>query len=187
MPRVGIGPKKILAKMACDNLAKKNADGIFRLDQGNIDQLWKLPVGRMFGVGSRMKRHLNGMGIFTIGGLAKFPVELLKKSWGINGRSYGRQPMVSTIRQSQSRRIINKKQLAFMTLPKDYTKIENIKIVLLELCTEVARRCRKKGYMGVTVSCGIRGADFDHPTGFHRQVTLSVPSNYDLDIFNAGL
>jgi len=185
--RVGIGPNKILAKMACDNFAKKNRGGIFRLDQSNLDQLWKLPVEKMFGVGNRMKRNLNGMGIFTIGGLAKFPVELLKKRWGINGEvlwqtANGIDYSPVTVKTHNQQKAIGH----HMTLPRDYTKIVDIKIVLLELCTEVARRCRKKGYMGVTVSCGVRGADFDHPTGFNRQVTLSVPTNYDLDIFNAA-
>lgn len=40
--------------------------------------------------------------------------------------------------------------------------------------------------MGSTVSCGVRGADFDYPTGFHRQISLVSPTNFDLDIFNAA-
>lgn len=185
--RVGIGPNKILAKMACDNFAKKNADGIFRLDQSNIEKLWQLPVGKMFGVGSRMKKHLNGMGISTIGGLAKFPLERLKKRWGINGEvlwqtANGIDYSPVTVTTYNRQKAIGH----HMTLPRDYSELNEIKIVLLELCTEVARRCRKKGYMGVTVSCGVRGADFDFPTGFHRQVTLPVPTNYDLDIFSAA-
>jgi len=185
--RVGIGSNKILAKMACDNFAKKNKEGIFRLDQNNIDQLWKLPVEKMFGVGKRMKRNLNGMGIFTIGGLAKFPVELLKKRWGINGEvlwqtANGIDYSPVTVKTHNQQKAVGH----HMTLPRDYMDLDEIKVVLLELCTEVARRCRKKGYMGTTISCGVRGADFDFPTGFNRQVTLSVPTNYDLDIFNAA-
>ncbi|MFS0643829.1 DNA polymerase IV [Siminovitchia sp. 179-K 8D1 HS] len=185
--RIGIGPNKILAKMACDNFAKKKRDGIFRLDHSNIDQLWKLPVGKMFGVGSRMKRNLNGMGISTIGGLAKFPVESLKKRWGINGEvlwqtANGIDYSPVTVKTHNQQKSVGH----HMTLPRDYMDLDEIKVVLLELCTEVARRCRKKGYMGVTISCGVRGADFDYPTGFNRQITLSVPTNYDLDIFNAA-
>ncbi|MCJ8008133.1 DNA polymerase IV [Lederbergia wuyishanensis] len=185
--RVGIGPNKILAKMACDNFAKKNKDGIFRLDESNIDQLWKMPIGNMFGVGSKMERHLRGMGIFTIGGLAKHPLPTLKKKWGINGEvlwqtANGIDYSPVTVKTHNQQKAVGH----HMTLPRDYKSLKEIKIVLLELCTEVARRCRKKGYMGVTVSFGVRGADFDFPTGFHRQVTLPLPTNYDLDIFNAA-
>ncbi|WP_144460273.1 DNA polymerase IV [Siminovitchia fortis] len=185
--RIGIGPNKVLAKMACDHFAKKNKVGIFRLDKDNIDQLWKLPIEKTLGVGEKMGRHLRGMGISTIGELAKFPVELLKKRWGINGEvlwqtANGIDYSPVTVKTHNQQKAVGH----HMTLPRDYTKIEDIKIVLLELCTEVARRCRKKGYMGVTVSCSVRGADFNCPTGFNRQVTLPVPTNYDLDIFHAA-
>lgn len=185
--RVGIGKNKILAKMACDNFAKKNKDGIFKLDDTNMDQLWKLPIGKMFGVGRRMERHLQGMGIFTIGQLAKLPVDLLKKRWGINGEVIWQTANgidyspVSTKTHDQQKAVGH-----HMTLPRDYSELEEIKIVLLELCTEVARRCRNKGYMGTTVSCGVRGADFTAPTGFHRQITLPIPTNFDMDIFKAA-
>lgn len=185
--RVGIGPNKILAKMACDNFSKKNKYGIFRLDQNNIEELWKLPVGNMFGVGSKMRKHLNSMGIRTIGGLAKFPVDLLKKRWGVNGEvlwqtANGIDYSRVTVKTHNEQKAVGH----HMTLPRDYTNLDEIKVVLLELCTEVARRCRLKGYMGTTISCGVRGANFDYPTGFHRQTTLPFATNYDLDIFNAA-
>ncbi len=130
--RVGIGPNKILAKMACDNFAKKNKDGIFRLDQNNIDKLWKLSVGKMFGVGSKMKRHLNGMGITTIGGLANFPVKLLRKRWGINGEVLWRSAngidySPVTVKTHDQQKAVGH----HMTLPRDYNDLDEIKVVLL--------------------------------------------------------
>lgn len=185
--RVGIGKNKILAKMACDNFAKKNKNGVFKLDKTTIDQLWKLPIGKMFGVGKRMERNLHGMGIFTIGQLAKFPLDVLKKRWGINGEvlwqtANGIDYSPVSLKTHQQQKAIGH----HMTLPRDYTELEEIKTVLLELCTEVAKRCRNKGYMGTTVSCGVRGASFTNPTGFHRQITLPVPTNFDMDIFKAA-
>lgn len=185
--RIGIGQNKILAKMACDNFAKKNENGIFKLDQTNIDELWKLPIGKMFGVGGRMQKHLQGLGIFTIGQLAHSPIEILKKRWGINGEvlwqtANGIDYSPVTIKTHDQQKAIGH----HMTLPRDYSELEEIKTVLLELCTEVARRCRVKGYMGTTVSCNVRGTDFDVPTGFNRQVALPIPTNFDLDIFKAA-
>ncbi|MDF1507516.1 DNA polymerase IV [Robertmurraya sp. DFI.2.37] len=185
--RIGIGKNKALAKMACDNFAKGNKKGIFKLDETNMEQLWKLPVNKMFGVGRRMEKNLQGMGIFTIGQLATFPVEILKKRWGINGEvlwqtANGIDPSPVTVKTHDQQKAVGH----HMTLPRDYSEIEEIKTVLLELSTEVARRCRNKGYMGTTVSCGVRGADFDAPTGFHRQMTLPIPTNFDMDIFTAA-
>jgi nucleotidyltransferase/DNA polymerase involved in DNA repair len=34
--RIGIGENKILAKMACDNFAKKNKNGIFTLAKNSL-------------------------------------------------------------------------------------------------------------------------------------------------------
>src|SRR5206468_8241194 len=54
--RCGIGPTKVLAKMATDNFAKKRPDGIFELNSKNIEkELWQLPVHQMFMVASRMR------------------------------------------------------------------------------------------------------------------------------------
>jgi len=183
--RIGIGKNKILAKLACDNFAKKNPEGIFELREDNLHMLWERPIGKMFGVGSRMEKHLQGMGIFKIGTLANFPLEILKKRWGINGEVLWQT--ANGIDYSPVKVTTHSKQKAIghhMTLPRDYETADEIKVVLLELSTEVARRCRAKGYLGTTITCSIRGADFDFPTGFHRQMTLAFPTNYDLDIFN---
>ncbi|TFB23906.1 DNA polymerase IV [Filobacillus milosensis] len=187
--RVGMGPNKILAKIACDNFAKKNDEGIFYLSQENMKQtMWKLPVGKMFGVGSRMERHFHRMGIQTIGDLANYPVHYLKKRWGINGEVLSNiangidySPVTTHTHNSQ------KAVGHHMTLPRDYETLEDIKIILLELSEEVAKRARSKNYRGHTVSLGVRGANFDHPTGFHRQIKLTSPTNYGMDLFQAAL
>ena len=183
--RVGIGPNKVLAKIACDNFAKKNENGLFQLDFDNIKrEMWPLPVGKMFGVGSRMNQHLQRMGIRTIGHLANFPLNILKKRWGINGQvlwqtANGIDYSPVTVKTHDQQKAIGH----HMTLPRDYDTFQDIKVVLLELSEEVARRSRLKHYMGNTVSVGVRGADFDFPTGFHRQMKLSSPTNFDMDIF----
>ncbi|MDU1847749.1 MAG: DNA polymerase IV [Niallia nealsonii] len=184
--RIGIGKNKILAKMACDNFAKKNRNGIYKIDESNMDKLWNLSIRNMFGVGRKMEDQLKGMGIFTIGQLAKTPIQLLKKRWGINGEVLWQT--ANGIDYSPVKATTHDTQKAIghhMTLPRDYSSISEIETVLLELCTEVARRCRVKGYMGSTVSVSIRGANFDFLTGFHRQISLPIPTNYDMDIFKA--
>ncbi len=53
--RVGIGPNKILAKMATGNFAKKKPAGIFELTHDNIEkELWPLPARQMFMVAGAM-------------------------------------------------------------------------------------------------------------------------------------
>lgn len=186
--RVGIGPNKILAKIACDNFAKKHPSGIFFLDENNLkEKMWPLPIGKMFGVGSRMEHHLERMGIQTIGDLANYPIHYLKKRWGINGEVLWR--IANGIDYSPVTTTTHDKQKAIghhMTLPRDYETLEEIKVILLELSEEVAKRARAKNYRGHTVSVGVRGANFDMPTGFHRQITLTSPTHFGMDIFHAA-
>lgn len=186
--RVGIARNKVLAKMACDNFAKKNRDGIFRLDASNMkENLWPLPVGAMHGVGSRMEKHFRRMGIQRIGQLANFPLRVLKKRWGVNGHllwltANGIDHSPVTPKTYDTQKAVGH----HMTLPRDYTREEEIKVVLLELSEEVARRARAKHYVGHTISVGIRGENFDEPSGFHRQIKLTGPTHFGMDIFKAS-
>lgn len=187
--RCGIGPNKVLAKMACDHFAKKNKTGIFELDHHHLKtHLWPLPVGRMFGVGSRMEQHLKRLGIYTIGALACFPLAVLKKRWGIGGQVLWET--ANGIDESPVLRESHAGQKAIghaMTLPRDYADFEHeIKVALLELCEEVCFRARTSGVMGACVSVGCQGADDAHPSGFHRQMTLAAPTNGTMDVYRAA-
>ena len=187
--RVGMGPNKILAKMACDNFAKKNADGLFWLDETNIkDTLWRLPIHKMFGVGTRMTEHFRRMGIRTIGHLAEFPLDRLRKRWGINGEvlwltANGKDTSPVKVQTHDTQKAIGH----HMTLPRDYKTLSDIRVILLELSEEVARRARAKNYQGKTLSVGARGIDFDHPTGFYRQTKLAFPTNFGTDLYKSSL
>jgi len=87
--RIGIGPTKILAKMAVDNFAKKLPAGLFRLGFDNIESdLWPLPVHRMFMVASRMTRHFHRMRLETIGDIARLELADFKRRMR---REMGRQ------------------------------------------------------------------------------------------------
>jgi len=187
--RIGIGPNKILAKMACDAFAKKNKTGIALLDHDSMrEKMWQLPVGKLFGVGSKMKSHFNRIGIQTIGQLATFPIEKLRRRWGINGQVLWQ--LANGLDDSPVLPGTHEHQKAIghrMTLPNDYKTAEDIKVILLELSEEVAHRARRQGYAGQTVSIGVSGADFKVRTGFHRQTRLATSTNYGMDIYHAVL
>lgn len=186
--RIGIGPNKVLAKMACDLFAKKNKQGIFELPMDQVaNHLWPLPVKNMFGVGTRMKKRLQKMGIQTIGDLANFPLPQLKKYFGINGHvlwmtANGHDLSPVTRNTFQTPKGIGHQ----MTLPYDYQTTTEIQTVLLELCEEVCRRSRQHHLAGKTVHVHCRSSDFTHSTGFNRQITLASASNQTMQIFRAA-
>ncbi|NMA90412.1 MAG: DNA polymerase IV [Amphibacillus sp.] len=176
--RIGIGPNKVLAKMACDNFAKKNRTGVAELNESNLESLlWPLPINALFGVGGRMRVHLTNMGLHTIGNLAQYPVKWLQKRWGINGEVLWR--LANGIDQSPVVPRTHQTQKAIghhMTLPRDYEAREDIYVVIKELSEEVARRVRKQNYLGLTVSLQVQSNRFKEKLGFNRQLTLREPT-----------
>ncbi|SLK16433.1 MULTISPECIES: DNA polymerase IV [unclassified Paenibacillus] len=182
--RAGIGENKIISKLCCDMIAKKVEGGVFHLKKDELHKhIGQKPIRDMWGIGSRMEKHLWKMGIRTIEDLAKTPLTKLRSKWGVNGEVIWRvangidSSPVSTDSYSVQKDIGNA-----MTLPRDYTEAWEIAVVIQDICTEVCRRTRKKGLMGSVVTMSLSGADFDHPTGFSRQVKLPDPTNITVDV-----
>ncbi len=77
---VGIGPNKLIAKMAAD-FQKPN--GLTLVKPEDVKAfLWGLPVGKLYGVGRKTEKKMLEMGIKTVGELARYPVEDLVKAFG---------------------------------------------------------------------------------------------------------
>ncbi len=92
-----------------------------------------------------MERNLNRMGISTVGQLAKYPLELLEKRFGILGNQLYYH--AHGIDLSEIGAPLLQGQIGYgksQILLRDYTKKEDIKTVLLEICEQVARRARTR-------------------------------------------
>lgn len=80
----GIAPNKLLAKIASD---WRKPDGQKEVRVGEIDEFMRdLPVGRLWGVGPKMKARLATFGIHTCGELRRLDkIELARRfgSWGL--------------------------------------------------------------------------------------------------------
>ncbi|CAG7652437.1 DNA polymerase IV [Paenibacillus solanacearum] len=196
--RIGISENKVLSKMACDNIAKKNDSGLCCTTREElITQLWTLPVKSMFMIGSRMMAHFNRRNIHTIGDLAHTPLADLKR---IMRQQMKRQ---SDIQAEVLWKIANgmddeaavdpslngvvQKAIGHqMTLPFDYWTMDDLRVILLELSDLVCRRARAKGRMGWVVAAGAQGADFNNPTGFYRQSKLSHATDITNHVYEAA-
>ena len=81
---LGVAPCKLVAKIASD-LEKPR--GLVVVEPGQIESfLSPLPVGKLWGVGSKTRQRLDGLGIHTIGQLAARDQEELK---GLFGKASG--------------------------------------------------------------------------------------------------
>jgi DNA polymerase-4 len=191
--RIGIAENKVLAKMACDNFAKKNDSGIYVQRREQVaDSLWRLPINKMFMIGSRMMAHLNRMGIHLIGDLARTQLpdfkRLMRSRFGKNADIHAEMcwRIANGIDDSPvtpDTHVGEKSIGHMMTLPRDYATRDEIGVILLELCELVSRRCRARSKMGRTLSVNCAGADYDRPTGFSRQMTMPFPSHVTNDVY----
>lgn len=179
---VGVGPNKLLAKMAAE---MEKPDGLTVLTKEDVpNRLWPLPVIRLFGVGPRISRHLKRMGIRTIGDLAKTDPGLLERRFGIIGRVLHLSARGIDSSPVDPRSLDKNRSIGHQfTLPKDYTEESEIRTVLRELAEEAAARARKAGCRGRTVSLTLRSFDLG---SIHRSLTLSEPTNIGGKVFEAA-
>lgn len=181
---VGVGPNKLLAKMAA---GMQKPDGLTLLDFPDVPvKMWPLPVRELFGVGSRLEKRLRSLNIHTIGELARYPLQVLQKRFGLvghvlhlsaNGIDYSPVDPHSLQRVNSIGHQI--------TLPKDYLGYSNISIVILELCEIVCRRVRLSGYAGGrTVRLTLKDAEF---LWLSRSRTMARPTAFTNEVYRVAV
>ncbi|MDD3653891.1 MAG: DNA polymerase IV [Desulfotomaculaceae bacterium] len=180
---VGVGPNKLIAKMAA-SLRKPNAVTMLPTLEDYRKAFYKRPVRDLFGVGARYKQHLSYFNIHTIGELANFPVEVLKKRWGKNGemlwycaRGIDYSPVMPT--SLDTSKSIGQQR----TLPRDLRGFEKIKVIILELSEIVSRRARQGGYVGRTAFLTLRDTQLNF---LSRAMSMMEPTDLPDDIYQTA-
>ncbi|WP_075982218.1 Y-family DNA polymerase [Bacillus massilinigeriensis] len=185
---VGIGPNMLMAKLCLDLEAKKK--GIAEWTYDDVEtKLWQVsPLSEMWGIGRRVEKTLNGMGIFTVGQLARFDLEQLEKKFGVMGNQLYHHAW--GIDLSEMGAPIIEGQISFgkgQILLRDYKQEDEIKAVILEMCEEVARRARTACKAGRTISLGLGYSQDEFGGGFYRSKTISQPTNITMDLYHICL
>ncbi|UJL47727.1 DNA polymerase IV [Virgibacillus sp. NKC19-16] len=179
---IGIGDNKFLAKVVMDLHAKKA--GIAECKYEDVEEkLWPSPIEDIWGIGSRMKRNLNRMGIVTLGQLARFNLEHLKKRFGVMGEqlywhAWGidLSPVFGDFTKNEQKGFGHG-----ISLLRDYSK-EEVTVCILDLCEEVCRRARTANKVGKTIHLGISYAK-ETSGGFSRSRSIAIPTNVTMDIY----
>jgi DNA polymerase V len=185
---VGIGPNMLLAKLCLDLEAKKQ--GIAEWTYEDVQtKLWNVsPLRDMWGIGKRVEKTLNGMGIFTVGQLARYDLERLEKKFGIMGNQLYYHAWGVDL--SDLGAPIIEGQISFgksQILLRDYKEAEEIKHVILEMCEEVARRTRTRRKAGRTITLGVGYSQDELGGGFQRSRTIKQPTNVTMELYRVCL
>lgn len=159
---IGIGPNKLLAKIASE---MKKPDGLTIISPADIKKLiWPLPVRKLWGVGPKTERRLKDIRITTIGDLASIPLEKLIEYFS---QSYGNY-LYEASRGIDESPVITywepKSMSRETTFQRDTDNWNVIAKNLAELSREVVDSMRESGYKGKTVTIKIRFSDFETHT-----------------------
>lgn len=181
---VGIGPNMLLSKLCLDLEAKKK--GIAQWTFKDVpEKLWNIsPLSEMWGIGRRLEKTLNSMGIFSVGQLAHYDLSLLEKKFGIMGNQLYYHAWGVDL--SEIGAPIMEGQVSFgksQILLRDYKEEHEIKHVILEMCEEVARRARIQRKAGRTVHFGLGYSRDEFGGGFYRSKSIDQPTNVTMDIY----
>lgn len=155
---IGIGPNKLLAKMASD---MKKPMGITVIRKREVQQkLWPLPIEEMRYIGSKTANLLKSIGIHTISDLAQYQdYSRLKHVLGKNATII--QEMAFGIDHRELITNYERKSIGISTtLKEDTFNYEIINVILHNLSRQLAYRLQQKEIMGNVITLTIKYFDF---------------------------
>lgn len=179
---VGIGPNKLIAKLASD-ISKP--DGLMFITPETIpDILEKLPVEELWGIGKKTMKKLNSLGIYTCGQLGRTPVSFLRDRFGIIGERLRLMGMGIFSAEIDCEGEEAKSVGHSMTLPHDIWHEKDIRAYILKLSEMVGNRARRYSLMGNVISVTIRYKNFET---FSRQSRTVTHTNDTHIIYNKAM
>jgi len=182
---IGIAPNKLLAKLASD---LKKPDGLVVVHPDEVSTLLEsTPISDICGIGKKTERQLKLLGINTCGELGRFPVDVLRKKFGIigdrliqMGLGIDDSPVVPMAESDPVKSVGHSR-----TLDRDIEDRKDVLRYILKLSEMVGRRARRYRVAGKTVHFYVRYADFF--SSFGKQMTLSGYVNQSDEIYRAAV
>ena len=174
---VGIGDNPLLAKLALDHDAKRNAKHNYIAAWHYEDvprTIWEItPMSDFWGIGSRTEQHLERLGIHSIHDLSQADITKLKKRFGVIGEqlffhSHGIDRTLLSETFTPKETSFSKNQI----LNRDYVEKHEIEIVIREMAEENATRLRKHHLTAGLVKLSIGYSKDITQRGFSHQLLI---------------
>jgi DNA polymerase-4 len=176
----GLAPSKFVAKIASD---LDKPDGLTVVLHGRVQAfLGPLPIDKMWGVGKQTQGRLHRLGIRTIGDLSRFSAEVLGKQFGKHGTKMHQLALGIDERGvfpwSEAKSIGHEE-----TFSRDILEREAARKEILSLAEKVARRMRREGVSGRTITLKVKYKDFVQIT---RSATLAAVTSDGHTLFSTA-
>ncbi|RLG72270.1 MAG: DNA polymerase IV [Methanobacteriota archaeon] len=167
---IGVGPNKLVAKMASD---AKKPDGLTVVKEEDVKGfLSPMPVGKLWGIGKKTEQKLNEMGIRTIGQLASADSEKLAV-FGVWGERF--RLLANGI---DNREVEERKEVKSMsrehTFEEDTSDEDLILETLYGLCGKLCKALENSNLFCGTITTKIRYENFETHT---HSKTLPLATN----------
>ncbi len=177
---IGIGPNKMIAKLVS---SFNKPDGITHISPDEVPGLLtSIRLSDICGIGSRVERRLNRLGIYTVERLGQFPRETLVREFGVLGNVYwlwgqgvDLAPVTPYHRQAQEKSVGHG-----LTLPEAVPDRRGFDGILQRLCERCGRRLRRLGLLGRTVHLWARYDGYETHDGFGGRRTLGPDISREL-------
>src|SRR3990170_373805 len=173
---IGIGPNKLVAKIASDF---QKPDGLTVVKEDDVEQfLAPLPVRKLLWVGRKTEAKLKGMGINTIGDLARFDPAVLPEMFGVMETQM--YLMAHGIDRSEVEERTEVKSISHETTFEEDEGDANVVLAALdELSEEVCKEAVSQNLFFKTVTIKVRYENFETHT--HGK-TLPFMTNRSQDL-----
>jgi len=179
---IGIGNNKLCAKMAGDF---EKPDRVHTLFKEEIEtKMWPLPIEDLLYVGKSTSQELRKMGINTIGQLANYDLELLKKHFknqAIFMKEYanGKDDSKVITKYPQKKSISLSR-----TLEYDTNNLEYLKKVISLMVNRIGMELRQKKLYAKTIAITLKTNDFE---AYSHQKKLVNETNNTMNLLTAAL
>jgi len=174
---VGVGPNKLLAKMATELRKPDFTNSLF---PDEIEKMWALPIEELFMAGRATAPKLRRIGIQTIGDLAHYDVKYLVPHFKSHAHllwryANGIDDSEVVVSHGPAKSIGNS-----TTTPYDVIRHEDANRILLHLCESIGKRLRKSNVSAGVISVGIRNKSFEY---YSHQKKISIPTDVTTELY----
>jgi DNA polymerase-4 len=179
---VGIGPNKLVAKVASD--AEKPAGFVVLSREQACERFAASPCRLIPGIGGKTAERLQSLGITTIAELAAAPVETLRARFSLNTalhlRSLACFEHAGAV--TQERKVVSESRER--TFDVDISSMAELETILERLVAELCTALEHQARCGRTVGIKVRLDDFSTHT---RARTLPAPVSGAADVGRVAL
>lgn len=178
---IGIGPNMLLSKLALDNESYQHDQLIGVLNYSDIrDKVWPIhPLHKVWGINDRLEKELNELGLYTVGDLARYPVNKLTRLYGTMGKELN---LISNgidtniVREIHS--IYNPDIKCEVALEKQYQYYE-MKEIILQQVERLTKQLRSRNLLVKTIAFSLKS----NANTISKSYTLKDGTNITMDIF----